>query len=116
MLKAGIIALAMQQATLPVPPLPANGPPSIIVGADFSRKCLSRDEAERLYCAAYVAGMHDTLNAVYDERLYCLPASAAQISVGQIAARRIEARPDLWSQPAVQAVTVALSEAFPCVT
>jgi hypothetical protein len=60
---------------------------------------------------SYVAGVHDTLDAL---GIVCASTSVSVGQVSAVVAKFVKENPERWDEPAVGLVSDALIKAFPC--
>lgn len=112
MLIAGLLALAMQTATLPA---------MMDNGGDVYTVCDETNAAfDPGYCSAWLDGLISgstvMLKVVDQDAPWCIPETLSLGAIARAAVHELRKDPGLWSQTAAMAGIVALTKAYPCAT
>ncbi len=80
-------------------------------GNELLRRCESKNPVDGMYCAAYIASVHDFASSASK---VCKPDSASLGQLTKVVAKYMNDNPTMLHIPATYLATMALADAFPC--
>lgn len=105
--------LAAPSAVEPVKAAPIG----YLTAAELAERCTSSGSATSSSCFAFIAGVHDTVQAYelwLNQREFCIPAGTPQADLRRVFLAYLVAHPVNRSGEAASVVVVALKETYPC--
>lgn len=104
------------QAALPATPAPITSIGYLTAG-ELADKCQRQSPTDTSYCYAFIAGVHDTIQA-YEQwlstREFCPPSTLAQSELRRSFLTYVSAYPSARDGVAASVIVVSLKQTYPC--